>query len=195
MSNLITKLQNLNVVETLHCELITNGAWYEMRRYATPAKRVQDCTEFHRLAISETDADRLQAHWDGFRDCDDIADLFEEDKEHAADLADLAQAWRAELADNVADGNAKAAAQSAAILRDIHAELGPRFNAYTETRDGTEQFIYERISQHLEMADALLIAGDPAADVVYRVLESYRAAYPGLYHAALEAAYEKDMGL
>lgn len=189
MSNLITKLQNFNVVETLHCELIANGAWYEMRRYATPAKRVQDVTEFHRLAISETDADRLQAHWDGFRDCDDIADMY------ADDLRDLSKAWRAELSDNIADGNAKAAAQSAAILRDIHAELGPRFNAYTETRDGSDQFVYERISQHLEIADALLIAGDTAADAVYRVLGSYRAAYPGLYHAALEAAYEKDMNL
>ena len=151
---------------------------------------MQDCTGFHRLAISETDADRLQAHWDGFRDNDPTHE------EHAADLRDLSKAWRAELSDNIADGNAEAAAKSAAILREIHAELtGPRLTAYTPTGDGSDQFVYERIMQHLEIADALLIAGSPDADAVFTVLRYYREACPAMSHAALSDYYARHAGI
>lgn len=73
--NLIQQLQNFNIVETSHCDLIQNGTHYELRSYSTPAKREQDVTGTHKLYVRATTPERLQAHWDGFVEIADAQNL------------------------------------------------------------------------------------------------------------------------
>lgn len=64
--NLISQLQNFNIVETVFCDLIQNGLDFEMVSYSSPAKRVSDMTGTHTLSVAVTDNARLEAHWEGF---------------------------------------------------------------------------------------------------------------------------------